>query len=416
MSSILEPLHSINATDPDALTHLLDLPDVAVLGLERAPWLGGLLVQAVVRPAPAPGPRCSHLAAAPHQTYTRWVRDVPWAGWPAVLHLQARRLWCAPCRRPFTPPLAAIAPYARTTRRYAAALIAAVTTSTVQQVADQERHGYKAVEGIFYRAAATAHPSGPPAGVVRRLGIDEIAARKGHGQFRLVLVDLDSHAVVEQLPDRTQETLRTYLQQWTPEQRAAVVEVAVDFWAAYHRVAAELLPQARVVGDRFHVQKHLNDAVNTTRRTVQRQLPAADREFVGEWRGVLLRNEEDLGAEEWIALAAIKSSIAELERVHTLKEEWRAIFNAPLARPVAAEQVSAWLAAAWRSGVAALEDFADFVDRWREPILNYFVARTTSGIVEGLNNKIKLIKRQAFGFGNDGHFRLRVLMACRGAR
>lgn len=54
----------------------------------------------------------------------------------------------------------------------------------------------------------------------------------------------------------------------------------------------------------------------------------------------------------------------------------------------------------------------EFVGRWREPILNYFVRRTSSGMVEGLNNKIKLIKRQAFGFLNDAHFRLRVLMAC----
>jgi len=140
-----------------------------------------------------------------------------------------------------------------------------------------------------------------------------------------VVVDWDTHRVLDQLADRTQETLRADLQSWTPAQRAAVTEVAVDFWAAYHTVAAELLLQAHVVGDRFHVQKHLNAAVNATRRLVQRRLPAADREFVREWRTVLLRNEEDLEAEEWIALAAIKASIPELERVHTLKEDWRAI-------------------------------------------------------------------------------------------
>ena len=70
--------------------------------------------------------------------------------------------------------------------------------------------------------------------------------------------------------------------------RAAVEEVAVDFWAAYHEVAADLLPQARVVGDRFHVQKHLNDALNQTRRTVQGTLGSADAVFVRAHRHLLL--------------------------------------------------------------------------------------------------------------------------------
>jgi transposase len=247
------------------------------------------------------------------------------------------------------------------------------------------------------------------------LGIDEIAARKGHGHFHLVLVDLDAGRVLEQLPDRAAATLRTYLLSWSDAARAAVEEVAVDFWATYHEVVAAVLPQARVVGDRFHVQKHLNEAVQRTRREVQATLPAADAAFVRRHRHVLLWNEEDLDAAAWQTLTVLKVGVPVLERVHTLKEQFRAIFAEAPDRPSAAAQVQGWLAAAQQSGVAALEEFAAFVGRWREPILNYFVARTTSGRVEGLNNKIKLIKRQAFGFRNDAHFRLRVLMACTGS-
>lgn len=77
--------------------------------------------------------------------------------------------------------------------------------------------------------------------------------------------------------------------------------------------------------------------------------------------------------------------------------------------------VDTWRAAVAASGLPALVQVGEFVGRWREPILNYFVRRTTSGLVEGLNNKIKLVKRRAFGFCNDAHFRLRVLLACNGA-
>jgi len=104
-----------------------------------------------------------------------------------------------------------------------------------------------------------------------------------------------------------------------------------------------------------------------------------------------------------------------LDQVHTLKERFRAIFNSAADTAQAGAQLREWLVAARASGVAALVEFAGFVERWWEPILNYFVNRTTSGLVEGLNNKIKLIKRLAFGFRNDAHFRLRVLMACDGS-
>jgi len=293
-------------------------------------------------------------------------------------------------------------------------VVAAVRSGTVAATARALEHGYKAVEGLFYRQAGLLYPDAPPTGLVRRLGIEEIAAHKGHGHYQLVLSDLDAGRVIAHLPNRRQETLRAYLNRWSSDQRAAVQEVATDFWAAYHTVAAALLPQARVVGDRFHGQQHLTEAISATRRAVQQTLGAADREFVRQARHVLVRNEEDLSASDWIQLEVIQQSIPALGVVHTLKEEFRAIFNAPQERATAAAQLEAWLERATKSGVAALAEFAAFVAGWREPILNYFVRRTTSGPVEGLNNKIKLILRQAFGFSNHEHFRRRVLMACDG--
>ncbi len=112
----------------------------------------------------------------------------------------------------------------------------------------------------------------------------------------------------------------------------------------------------------------------------------------------------------------LKAYREELDVAHTLKEKLRTIYNTAEDRVAAAAALEGWLVAAARSGLAAFVKLGEFVARWREPILNYFVAHTTSGIVEGLNNKIKLVKRRAFGFLNDEHFRLRVLLACDGAR
>ena len=415
MESIAQTGVWINALDPAALTRLLDLEELTVTALELQPHVHQLYLHCTPTSAVAVCPHCHTASGQIHQAHRRTIRDLPWGPWTCYLHLTRRRFWCAPCARPFTEALTALAPWARTTRRLAAAVVAAVPSTTIQAVATTRALGYKAVEGLFYRTALARHPTGPPAQPVRRLGIDEIAARKGHGHFHLVLVDVDAGRVIEQLPDRNAATLRTYLQSWSDAARAAVEEVALDFWAAYHEVVAAVLPRARVVGDRFHVQKHLNEAVQRTRREVQATLPAADAAFVRRHRHVLLWNEEDLDAAAWHTLTVLKVGVPVLERVHTLKEQFRAIFAQAPDRPSAAAQLQSWLAAAQQSGVAALEEFAAFVGRWREPILNYFVARTTSGRVEGLNNKIKVIKRQAFGFRNDAHFRLRVLMACAGS-
>jgi len=110
------------------------------------------------------------------------------------------------------------------------------------------------------------------------------------------------------------------------------------------------------------VAQHLTDAVAATRRAVQAQLGADDAEFGRTWKDVLVRNEADLPAAEWLAVTTIKAGIPELARVHTLKEDFRAIFEAPLERATAAERVEAWLGQAHNSGLAALEEFARFVE------------------------------------------------------
>src|SRR5690349_955876 len=154
MSSIPADLECIQADDPLALTHCLQLPDWQVTQIAFLRTLGWMLVSVQPTTQTAACPRCGQLSAQVHQYHTRLVRDLPWVGLRCVLQLVRRRFKCAACARPFTEPLAALAPRARTTARYAAHLLAAVRTTTIAQVARAERHGYKAIEGIVYRQSA----------------------------------------------------------------------------------------------------------------------------------------------------------------------------------------------------------------------------------------------------------------------
>ena len=196
MASIAQTPVWINALEPAALTRLLDLEELTVTTLELQPQRQHMYLHCTTGPAQATCPRCQAPSSQIHQYHHHTIRDLPWGPWTCYLRLTRRRFWCAGCARPFTEVLAALAPWARTTRRFAAAVVAAVPTATIQAVATTFALGYKAVEGLFYRAAHTQHPAGPPTPLVRRLGIDEIAARKGHGHFHLVLVDLEAGRVI----------------------------------------------------------------------------------------------------------------------------------------------------------------------------------------------------------------------------
>ena len=412
-SSIATESWRVNADDPLALTYLLDLPEFTVTSLEYDAHLDLLLVFCHPQYDLAVCPTCDTVSAQLHDSKERWVRDLPWAGKRCALVLPTRRFKCAHCRRPFTERLASIAPLARYTRRYEQYLFEQCRGTTIQAVHRREGLGYKAVEGVYYRLAAQRH-SALALNEVRRLGIDEIALKKGHGQYVLVLSDLDQGRVLSVLPERTKEALEAYLATWSADQRNAITDVALDLWEPYHRAVQASLPNAQITADRFHVMKNLNDRVTAARRAIQRAAPEQEKAQLKGCRWLLVKNAADLTAEEQAKLDAMFVVSPALKRLHDLKEAFRDVFETAADRPTALEHLMDWVQAVEQSGVSGLQKFVTTLRTWWEVILNYFQARLTSGVVEGLNNKLKVIKRLAYGYRNFEHFRLRVLVECDG--
>jgi len=413
LSTIPPDSWQINATDPQALTRLLALPEFVVRALEYDERLDCLVVLCEHAHDSARCPTCGTRSARPHQYEPRTVRDLPVVGRVCYLEFAGRRFTCPQCRRPFTEVLEAVAPHARCTRRYERYLFAQCRGSTIQDVARRERLGYKTVEGLYYRLAADHDPATAPE-LVRRLGIDEIALKKGHAQYALILSDVDRKRIIAVLPERTKEALEAHLASWSAEQRAAVTDVALDLWEPYHRAVAACLPNARITGDRFHVMQNLTDRVSETRRAMQRAASPAERKELKGFRWLLVKNQADLDEQEQAQLAQMYTTAPTLGRLHELKEAFRAICETAPDRATAEAQVTAWIAEVEASGLHHLGKFVTTLRNWWDAILNYFHGRLTSGFVEGLNNKLKLIKRRAFGYRNFAHFRLRALIECDG--
>lgn len=246
---------------------------------------------------------------------------------------------------------------------------------------------------------------------VKTLCFDEISLHRGHGKFVLVISAPELGLVLDVLEDRRQESLL----QWLAERGAAwgaTVEYACsDMWAAYQTAAQQQLPNARRVVDRFHVMKNLTEALTKARRAIQRDADDATQALLKGCRWLLVKNPENLTAEQAPQLAAMLAASPELKQCYELKEAFRALFNQPLTREAAEPRLRDWVAQVEASTFKALKTFVKTLQHWWEPILNYFESRCNNGFAEGVNLKIKMLNRRGFGYRNFHSFRLHVLVA-----
>jgi transposase len=246
---------------------------------------------------------------------------------------------------------------------------------------------------------------------VKVLCLDEIAPHKGHGHYYLVISAPELGRVLEVLNNRKKETLEAWFDQRGPDWCAAVEVCCADMWDAYHEAARAKLPNARRTVDRFHVMKNLTEAVAEARRAIQKQADDTTRELLKGGRWLLVKNRENLTAEERPRLDQMLAASPELQACYELKEDFRTWFNQSADRQTAGPALDEWLGRVQASGLKALHRFTKTLTNWRERILNYFDGRHSNGFAEGVNLKIKLIHRRAFGYRNFDNFRLHVLVA-----
>ena len=237
---------------------------------------------------------------------------------------------------------------------------------------------------------------------LKRLGIDEIAMIKGQGNYYAVLVDIDLGKMIGIVEKRTEEALIEYLKGWGEEVLGQIMEVSMDMWIGYKNVARKLMPQAQIVADRFHVMKQVNEELDKARKEVKKEAIKIKNkkekekilEGLAKSKYVLLKNEENLKEEEKTKLKEVFKISSLLGEMHKLKEDFREIFEKNTD---------------WEGGLSALTDWmkeamvyfpksCGTIRRWIDEITAYFDNRTTQGTVEGINNKLKLIKSRGYGF------------------
>ena len=246
------------------------------------------------------------------------------------------------------------------------------------------------------------------------MGIDEIALIKGQGNYCAVLVDLEASKLVGILEGRTQDELRKTLQQWGKEVLIQIEEVSIDLWKPYKNLVEELMPNAQVVADRFHVMKPVNEELDRQRKkernAAEKLKESAEKEKLlsglKKSKYVLLKNEKDLNDKGQEKLKQVKEVSPVLSHMHQGKEELRKIFDGEENWGMGLLKLGDWLLSFYKYFPKSKKT----IIRWIGEIISYFEQRTTQGVVEGINNKIKPIKRSGYGFINFDNFKLRCLL------
>lgn len=215
-------------------------------------------------------------------------------------------------------------------------------------------------------------------------------------------------------PSRRHTDIKRELESWGDKVLSQIKEVSIDLSGNYRGLVKKCMPNAEIVADRFHVMKVVNDelnkAIGAARKMAKETEDEAERErlkkVLSKSKYAILKPEENLTDKQKIKLNEIKEYFPVLAEMHQHKEAFRNIF----------ETASDWVDATFRlmdwmkEAKDLFQDSIGTIYRWFAEITTYFESRTTSGAVEGINNRLKLIKRLGYGFRNFKNFRLRCLM------
>jgi transposase len=242
-------------------------------------------------------------------------------------------------------------------------------------------------------------------GTVLYIGIDEISRRKGH-VYHTQVYDLIENRLLWSGEDRTAETLEPFLDELGKEGCEQIEAVCCDMWAPYVDIVKRRLPNALLVFDKFHIVRHLMDAVDTVRKEEARELKAdGDPELLKKTRYIWLKNPWKLTEQQKVRLSDLEKLNLKINRAYLLKEAFRRFWDYTY-RGSAKKYLDQWFWWATHSRLKPMRDFAWMIRRHQEDILNYFKVLIDNGSVEALNNKAKAISHRAFGYRTADTFKL----------
>jgi len=340
---------------------------------------------------------------------THRVRDLSAGPYRIYLDLELRRVACRRCYAVKQERLDFLADNPFYTKRFAFWVGRRCRASTIQDVARETHLNWKTVKALEMqymreqlRRVGTPGP--------RVIGLDEISIRRGH-TYRIIVSDL-----VRRRPiwfggvDRSEASLDEFFAWLGPRKSARVRLALMDMWKAFRNSTTRNAPAATILFDKFHVLRHLSDALDKVRKSEYARLRGKDRRFIKGQKYTLLSHRENLTLEGRQALKTLLAANKRLNTAYLLKESFGQLWDYQR-EGWARRFFEQWRAALKWQRLTPYEDFAALIDGHWDGIAAYCDPenKVSLGFVEGLNNKIRVLQRRAYGLRDPEYLRLKIL-------
>lgn len=337
------------------------------------------------------------------------MRDLSCGDTRVFLEFEVRRVACRSCGKVKTESLDFLADNPFYTQRFAWHVGRRCRQSSIRDVAKEFGLDWQTVKALEKQYMAEqlrrAGMPGPAA-----IGIDEISIRKGH-TYRIVVSDL-----IRKRPiwfggaDRSEASMAQFYTALGPRKSARIRLAVMDMWKPFRNVTHHHAPQAAILFDKFHIMRHLGEALDKVRKAEYARVSGKDRRFIKGQKYTLLSNRENLSTEGRKALKTLLAANKRLNTAYLLKESFGQLWDYK-SEAWARRFFERWRDALKWQRLKPFERFADLIDRHWDGIAAYCQPenKVSLGFVEGLNNKIRVIQRRAYGLRDEEYLRLKVL-------
>ena len=325
------------------------------------------------------------------------------------LEVEVRRVQCRSCAGVKREQLAFLADNPFYTKRFAYYVGRRCRQATIKDIAEELNLHWetiKTLEKQYMRAQlARAGRPGPKA-----IGIDEISIRKGH-TYRIVVSDLIRRRPIWFGGEDRKEASMMQFYDWLGEKKSRGIRLAVmDMWKPFRNATVTRAPQAAVLFDKFHIMRHLGDALDEVRKSEYSRLSGRDRSYIKGQKYTLLSRRENLTLKGRQALKTLLAANQRLNTAYLLRESFGPLWGYER-EGWARRFFENWRASLKWQRLKPYEKFAEMIERHWDGIAAYCKPenKVSRGFVEGLNNKIRVIQRRAYGLRDEEYLRLKVL-------
>lgn len=323
---------------------------------------------------------------------------------PVIIRIKPVRYQCEHCNSTTSEQYDWVAKGGKVTKGLEEYIMRCLINSTIQDVSRKEGISYSTIETALAHRVGK-HVNWDNLNDIVTIGIDEISNRKGFKDFIAVVSARDSEDnlhVLAILKDRKKETVLDFLNSIPEHLKKTVQSVCTDMYDGFVNAAIEVFGQQKVVVDRYHVAKLYRTPLDDLRIQemirLRKELSSDEYAKLKDIMWILRKQHECLTQADKDKLALLYKHSPLMKKAHSQALKLTHIFNTHNSRKSAVAKIDRWIRQVENSELSCFDGFIKTLQKYKSCIANYFKDRNSSGFVEGLNNKIKVIKRRCYGF------------------